>query len=105
MSIDQERWVDGLPATDAFAAPGEPWLTLATLEEARLRLRIRDVTVRWALAGIRHRACANTWGMDVEAAEWAWKADVLGRELADLEAQLVAVCASTGHRPDQRQSV
>ena len=90
MSTDQEHRVAGTPVPGSFTGQGEPWATLAALEEARLAVRLRDITCRWALAGIRHRACANTWGMDTETARWWATADALGREVADLQAQLAA---------------
>lgn len=65
-------------------APGEVWLTLARLEATRLKVQIRDLSGRRAIAWIRWHALANTWGNDWGADEWRWKTGLLASQIADL---------------------
>ena len=66
--------------------PGDPGL--AGLQEAFLRARVRDTTVRLSLAMFRARGYAEVWGRDEDARRWAQTAAELRTELDGLHRQL-----------------
>ena len=81
MSTSVEQSAD--PLVGHAGDPG-----LAELQQAFLRARVRDTTVRLSLAMFQARGYGQVWGRDDDARRWCATAEQLQSELEGLHAQL-----------------
>ena len=92
MSTSVEQSAD--PLVGHAGDPG-----LVELQQAFLRARVRDTTVRLSLAMFQARGYAQVWGRDDDARHWSQTADELRGELDVLTDQLAVADASGAPKP------